>query len=70
MADEADRSEIEIENNQAAGIWRAGQNVKHLLPVGECYACGAWLGQGRIYCNNVCADEHAADLKRKQELGR
>lgn len=32
---------------------------KHLAHTGECHCCGSWVEEPKLFCDRLCADEHA-----------
>ena len=53
--------ERQPEDAIAAAKIRTG---KQLRPVGECYACGAAVNPPKLFCDHLCADDHA-DFERR-----
>jgi hypothetical protein len=45
----------------------AASNVK---PTGICGYCRADVKKGQLYCDQICADDHAYEKKRLQAQGR
>lgn len=67
MSDLADSADAAIENAEADAVAHARHALKTraLAPCGLCYWCREPLRQAHgIYCDGVCADEHAADQRR------
>ena len=50
--DDADRSEVEIENNLKAAFAKSRKPVAGLVACGACHWCGDAVMAGRIFCDD------------------
>lgn len=64
--DAVDRATEEERRVTDNAIRSARKDVPNLRPIGRCHYCREEVAQPKLYCDEDCANDHAAELVAKQ----
>ena len=70
MSDDIDRAqerEEQIRNGYLEA--QARKKAESYPPCGECYSCGEHLPDNRLFCNGLCASDHARAQRIRHQNG-
>ena len=67
MADIIDDAQELIEKQVELSLRAISLNTEHPTPVGTCLYCNDPVPHPKLYCDGLCADGHAYDMKRAKQ---